>query len=232
VVPVLQLLTPAFNLTQSSLQNLQLFLADLEQQPNSSADLQQLLQLHQQQQLQLQQQQSSNAPATINRASGTAVQPNHNHHVAQTLPAHGTMNPPATLISKTQSPITPSLPPLKAGPAPMAAPPIYPSPSQFASFASPYNGYSPIQPHVAPSLGIPQATRQAETSTKNSGQAGPAVQEFSSTLYSLASTLPPPMVLSNDAVLGSVGGGLHFQRHCVRRRMPDELVQDPNIFFN
>jgi hypothetical protein len=48
--------------------------------------------------------------------------------------------------------------------------------------------------------------------------------DFSQTLYSLASTLPRPMVISNNAVLGSVGGGLHFQRTIPARRKPMEAV--------
>lgn len=41
--------------------------------------------------------------------------------------------------------------------------------------------------------------------------------DFSSTLHSLASTLPPPTIISNGRTLESVGGGLHFQRNYPRR---------------
>lgn len=79
----------------------------------------------------------------------------------------------------------------------------------------------------SPASASAPASAAAEQRWKQQQQAladGPA---FSETLHSLASTLPPPMVISSNAVLGSVGGGLHFQRTYARRKPLDAV--DPNF---
>lgn len=232
------------NFTQSSLQNLQLFLSEVEQGVIASGQVQQP-----QPSPPLQQQQPQHA---------------HQSQQAQPLPpaAAATYAPIKTTTTASQPHHHPSLQPLKAGPAPtpIAPAPIYPSPAQFAAFAPSMHTYPhPQQPQhstqqwgprpgaqmlspklpLAPSSAAMMAQPGVGGATSLAPIGGPPAgglavpQEFSSTLYSLASTLPPPMILSNDSVLGSVGGGLHFQRHCVRRRMPDELTQaDPSMFLN
>jgi hypothetical protein len=207
------------NLTQSSLHNLQLFLSEVEQGVNATN-------------------QSTTPPTTTQPTPSN--QPQHRNHAqqAQPLPAAAAASYSAPI---QHQPARGALPPLKAGPAPtpIAPAPSYPSPAQFAAF-SPSLGVYPQPQQWGPPL-----PRQPMQQGKQPLSSSPMMQsptlggppagvppEFSNTLYSLASTLPPPMVLSNDSVLGSVGGGLHFQRHCVRRRMPDELGQDPSMFLN
>lgn len=223
------------NLTQSSLHNLQLFLTEVEQGVVASN------------------QHQATSSTTTHSSASPQQQPLHQHHShqsqqAQPLPAAAASyaSPPSSLH---QAPKTAHhLQALKAGPGPTPtpiapAPASYPSPAQFAAFSS-YPQAQPMQQQWGPSLvrqpsgklPIPTSSPMTSSPTLATVPAGgpPAgvPLEFSSTLYSLASTLPPPMILSNDSVLGSVGGGLHFQRHCVRRRMPDELAQDPSMFLN
>jgi hypothetical protein len=214
------------NLTQSSLHNLQLFLSEVEQGVNATN-------------------QSATPPPSTTTQPSPTNQPQHRNHAQQApqpLPAAAT----ASYTAQIPSPAArgTALPPLKAGPAPTPiAPAPYPSPAQFAAFSPSLGAYPqyPSQPQQwGPPLSrqpMPQGKPPASAASSPMMQSPggpPAVvpPEFSNTLYSLASTLPPPMVLSNDSVLGSVGGGLHFQRHCVRRRMPDELGQDPSMFLN
>jgi hypothetical protein len=234
------------NLTQSSLHNLQLFLNEVEQGVIASGQVQQ-----QQQSPQL------SSPPPIQQLHPQQV---HLSQQAQPLPpvAAATYAP---IKTAPVPPHHPSLQPLKAGPAPtpIAPAPIYPSPAQFAAFAPSMHTYPHSQQpqhstqwgprpglggnaQSSPKLPLPSSSSMMMMTPSGSPSLAPiggppagvvVPQEFSSTLYSLASTLPPPMILSNDSVLGSVGGGLHFQRHCVRRRMPDELAQpDPSMFLN
>jgi hypothetical protein len=171
-------------LTQSSLQNLQLFLADVEHTNGSAAAAQTL-------------------PST------TQPLPHHPNHQAQPLPAAATNAIP--LLPKSSA-----------------------STSSFIHQAQTAASNAPSQPHCgSPPAPHPWGWRQTSVPAQKPVPAA-IPQEFSNTLHSLASTLPPPVVLANDSVLGSVGGGLHFQRHLVRRRIPDNIssADNSNMFLN
>lgn len=240
------------NLTQTSLHNLQLFLSEVEQGVIASGQVQPQ-----------QSQQSAHSPQSLPVQQQQQQHPHQSQQAQPLPPAAAATYAPIKAAPPTPHHHHHTLQPLKAGPAPtpIALTPIYPSPAQFAAFApsmhafphhlqqqQPQPQHSTQQWGPRPSFGgnaqsspkMPLAPMMAQggppslapiSGPPSMGVAVP--QEFSSTLYSLASTLPPPMILSNDSVLGSVGGGLHFQRHCVRRRMPDELAQsDPSMFLN
>jgi hypothetical protein len=251
------------NFTQSSLHNLQLFLSEVEQGVIASGQVQQQQQQQQQAQQQQQQVQQQSSPqlmqqqhqhqsqqaqplppaaaATYAPIKAASPAPHHHHHTLQPLKA----GPAPTPIALT--PIYPS-------PAQFAAfaPSMHSYPhhlqQQQQQQLQPQHSTQQWGPRPGGFGGNAQSSPKMPLAPMMSAQGGPpslapiggspsmgvaVPQEFSSTLYSLASTLPPPMILSNDSVLGSVGGGLHFQRHCVRRRTPDELAQsDPSMFLN